>query len=353
MGIILKEKILCFLERGKKNLYEECIAKELKQLSQKKRISKNHIAFLQRELIQASHLLIFEDVLVSMQQKDEKLVSFYCTQISNAFQHLTKCYKEKSSIEKAYFTHVLALFPEIIQGDDNSIHYAMMHFVFDRSVYTRENAMLFFYHKGSVSQVVHSLKKINKRGLYYSPRLLADDLLQFTGDSHQLADILLSEFHDFSIPFQIAIINYLKFKGEDWSDEIYEKFIHHQFDMEVELAMIRYFANYKYNPIIPEFLKMMRDSSLPFEYRIVIAYALAIYNRRDVREVLIESLADENWYVRRNCAVSLSKMSLLADELKKILSLKDTYAKEMVEYIWNEVGFPLGNKKLDKEVLQS
>ena len=342
----MKDKIESFINRNKKILYRDYILKELKRIQEKKHVSQNHLIFLQQELSTTEHLYSFDAVLEKLQQKNAKLIQEYCIQIADAFQHLTKCYKEKSSIEKAYFTHVLSMFPEIIQGDDNSIHYAMMHFVFDKSVYTRENAMLFFYHKGSCEQVVSSLKKISKRGLYYSPKLLADDLLSFKGDSHRLSELLLTEFSDFSVSFQVAIINYLKFGGEVWCEDIYQKLLSHQYDMEVELAMIRYFANYRYSPIITEFIRIMRDESLPFEYRIVTSYALAIYNRKEVREVLIQCLADKNWYVRRNCAVSLSKMSLLTNEFKKILSLKDTYAQEMIEYIWNEVGFePLVRKE--------
>lgn len=347
--MVLKDKLAFLSNKQKKLIYKDVIQKELERIRNKKHVSQKHLIFLQQELKTAEHLLVFEDVLVKLQKKSFANVQEYCIQIANAFQHLTKIYKEKSSIEKAYFTHVLSVFPEIIQGDDRSIHYAMMHFVFDQSVYTRENAMLFFFHKGSVTQVVNSLKKISNRGLYYSPKLLADDLLQFTGDKHQLSKQLLLEFSNFSISFQVAIIHYLKFSGEDWCEVIYQKFMSHQYDMEVELAMIRYFSNFKYSPILSEFIRIMRDVSLSFEYRVVTAYALAIYNRREVREVLIECLADENWYVRRNCAVSLSKMSLLADDLKKMMSLKDTYAKEMVEYIWQEVGFPIDQRKVGKE----
>lgn len=332
-----KDKIQKKINHKKKILYKMTIKEELANFNKRKYLSEKHETFLKNKLKNANNLLIFEDVLTKLKQEKNSKIEEYCIAAANTFQYLTTYYREKDSIQKAYFTHVLSEFPELMQNDDNSINYAMMHFVFDKSIYCRENAMLFFYHKGSVSQVVNSLKKISNRNLYYSPKLISDNLLEFTGDVYELSSALLSEFDSFSVNFQLAIMNYIRLKREDRCGEIYQKLKSHKYNKEVELAMVRYFGTYKYEPAKEILIEMMNDKhAYNYEYRLVAAYALAMYDEKEVRKILIENLKDLNWFVRKNTALSLSRMSLTKEEHQTIKNLDDKYAKEMMQYIWED-----------------
>lgn len=335
MYALWREKlILKKIERKKRN-YKKEISREIKKLSLEKHISKKHLNSLQKELMDTENLLIFEEVLESLKNKDINIQN-YCIEISHLFQKLVEIYRKKDSIQKAYFSHVLSSFPQLLQGEEKSIEYAMMHFVFDSSVYCRENAMLFFYHKGSAEQVVNSLKKISNRKLYYNAKLLADDLLQFTGNTKELVSLLLEAFNEFSIQFQVAIINYIRFIKEDRKEKLYQKLISRKYNKEVDLAIIRYFARYSYEPVLDELIKIMQNKNSQDEYRIVAAMALAIYDKKEIRKLLISNLSDSNWYVRKNSAISLTRMNLTKRELEEALKTDDPYAKEMLEYAWQE-----------------
>lgn len=321
----------------KQEFYKKKIKEEINQFENGNLISDMHTLFLKDKLIHIKNLLIFEEVLLSLQKENQNSIKQYCMRNAGAFSSLIQYYRKKSSIQKAYFIHVLSIFPELMHNNDNMVDYAMMHFVFDSSVYCRENAMLFFYHKGIVEEVVNSLKKIDKRKLYYNPKMLADDLLQFKGSHNQLSSSLLEEFNEFSVNFQSAIIQYIRFAGVNKKEELYQKLLSGTYDKEVDLSMIRYFARFKFNPVLKQLLKFMEDkSTYSCEYRIVTAFALATYDKKEVRKVLIESLKDRNWYVRRNAAVSLSKMALSVKELQESMKTKDSFAKEMLQIIWQE-----------------
>lgn len=321
----------------KKKIYEEEVKDEINRLKTKKRISEEHILLMQKELKKTSNLYILEDILTEQREKKPENVEKYCIAISPLFQILINEYKEKDSVQKAYFMHVLLEFPSLMQNDDNSINYAMMHFVFDKSIYARENAMLFFYRKGLEHPVVNSLKKISKRNLHYSSKLLTDDLLTFTGNEKSLISLLLAEFNELKENFQVAIINYIRLNDADKKEDIYQKLISRKYEKNVELAMIRYFSNNKYDPIVNFLTTIMKDKDMfSSEYRIVTASTLKTYDSKETRKLLVNGLCDKNFYVRKNSAVSLSKMDVSMEELKNAMKVEDKFAREMLEYVWQE-----------------
>lgn len=332
-----------FLEKkrlAKKKMYTKVIHEMMRHFKESDVATKEHILFLKKELSQVDHLFIFEEVMSELKEKDENLFLSYCHGISSAFQDLAIYYRRKGSFQKAYFTHVLSLFPELIENDANdSIRYAMMHFIMDDSVYCRENAMLFFYQKDSAKLVVNSLKKISNRNLYYSPKLLADDLFKFTGNQSELIDLLLQEFDKFNANFQMAIITYIRFCNEDRREEIYQKLKTKKYHKEVQLSILRYFAKHKYHPIVPVLLEELKDKKESrFEYRLVAAFALGSYDNNKTREALIDSLSDRNYHVRKNVAISLSRMGLTKENVEKIQKIQDPYARDMLKYVWQQAG---------------
>lgn len=320
--------------------YREMVTEEIKNLKKSALASSLHLSFLETEMKMVENLLIFEDVLHEFAQKDPQKFQAYCKSISAAFQNLAIYYRKKNSLQKAYFTHLLSLFPELIQEDrEDAIHYAMMHFILDESVYCRENAMLFFLMKKKEQLVVNSLKKISSRGFYYHPKLLADDLLKFNGDASKLAILLLQDFDKFHTSFQVAIVNYIRFLEKDVREGMYQLFQNKKYHKEVRLAMMRYFAKYPYPSFLEDVLELIKDKrESHFEYRLVGAFALASYDVKKARAALIECLTDRNFHVRKNAALSLVRMHLTKEDLKVISELTDPYAIDMLKYVWQQAG---------------
>ena len=133
----LKSKYLKKKEVRTKRKFQEMIEKEMKHLKVNTIASNTHLSNLEKILNNTKNLIIFENVLTEKKKKNSKLVEEYCKSIASTFQYLSITYRKKNSLEKAYFTYVLALFPELIENKDDSIRFAMMHFVMDKSVYCR------------------------------------------------------------------------------------------------------------------------------------------------------------------------------------------------------------------------
>ena len=68
------------------------------------------------------------------------------------------------------------------------------------------------------------------------------------------------------------------------------------------------------------------------------AFALGSYDNNKTREALIDSLSDRNYHVRKNVAISLSRMGLTKENIEKIQKIQDPYARDMLKYVWQQAG---------------
>lgn len=334
---VIKEKVLNLANKRRKKQYMAKIATEIDSLKHGDELSKKHKEYFKRKLARTNNLIVFESIVTDL--KNNSIMEAYLLEMASVFQRLSVSYRKKDSIHKAYYAHMLLSLPKITSSDEDLISQTMLNFATDKSIYCRENAMLFLYKNGSADLVVEALKGMKNRNLYYNAKLLTDDLLKFSGSHKALATLLLLEFDGFSVSTQTAVINYLRFIKEEKKRELYKKYQTHKYDKEVELAIIRYFSKHTYMPMLDEMMNIIKNKDdQNYEYRVVAATSLASYDLRKVRTALIDCLSDTFWYVRKNAAVSLSKMSLTQKELKILMELEEPLAKEMLKYVWEEEG---------------
>ncbi len=329
----------------KKEIYRKIILDKLD-----KETTEQDQKYFYRQLKNVNHFIWFDLVLEDLKKEGIDIDSFIL-KLAPVFQKLAVYYRNKDSIQKAFFVHILSKYPNMSDNKSDRIHETVMKFSYDSSIYCRENTMIYLYTNGTVENMITALKNVNNRNLFYSQKLLTDDLLKFKDENSrkELAKQLLEMFSDFHIEMQIGIINFLRLLEGEFTEQIYLLYRSHKYDKEVELAMIRYFARHKYPPMIKEFIHIMDNKNEDNdEYRIIVTSTLACYDRKEIHDVLIEALSDANWYVRKNAATSLAKMNLNAEEIKLIENSKDRYAKEMVSYVWNELGKKITWKELKK-----
>lgn len=301
-------------------------------------LSKKEQNYYYRQLKNVNKFLWFDAVVEDLRRENSQDVEKFIIKLTPVFQKLAVHYRSRDSIQKAFFAHILSIYPNMSNNSTDRIFQSMMEFTHDDSIYCRENSMTYFYNNGTVENIVHALRTINDNGLFYSQKLLTDDLLKFHGDKEELADSLLTVFDDFNVEFQVSIINFLRMLKPGREKKIYELYSKHKYDKEVELAMIRYFGRHKYELLIDDFVKLMKNKDEDNdEYRIITASTLASYDSAMIRHILIESLSDTNWYVRKNSATSLARMHITDKEIKTIENSKDRYAKEMVSYVWGDL----------------
>lgn len=322
------------IKRGKKKLekFKKSINEQLVKIKQNAKVDENHKKMLLRKLKNVNNLLIYQEVIRQLKIEQEELVDKYLVVYTSIFQVFSQSYRNKDSIYKAFFASFLSKFYPFHLNTNSIIDEEIIKYVKDKSVYCRENAMLYLYKRGSAKLVVNALKAMDGQELYYHKKLLSNDLLKFQGNQNELAKLLFEAFDQFSIDFQVSIVNYLRFSNMNFNDDFYEMLMSHSYDKEVELAIIRYFGKKIYMPVLSYLLSILRDDQIDVEYKIIVCQVIGAYHKDQVKEALIDCISHENWYVRKNATKSLSKMHLTNEDKNKIKNISDRYGKQMVNY---------------------
>lgn len=329
----LNEKLQA--RRGKQKLekYKNMVLEEIARLQNNKNINEKHRRRLAFHLRRINNLLIYQEAIRILKLESRYQVDEYLVLYSSVFQIFAHLYRHKDSIYKAFFASFLAKYYPFYLHKNTILDEAIMKYVEDKSIYCRENAMLYFYERSSVRLVVNALKKIDENHLYYNHKLLSNDLLKFKGNKKELAKTLFEEFANFSLSFQISIINYLRFSKMDLKEELLRMLTSKEYDKEVNLAIIRYFGKEIHQEVLPYLLQILEtEEKQDIEYKIITCQMIGAYESSRVKNALISCISDTNWYVRKNAAKTLSRMKLSNREQQKIEKITDCYGKEMLDY---------------------
>lgn len=326
-------------KKGKRKLYKykESIQVQIDKIGNGEVIDKEHLRNLYWKLRGINNLLTYQEAIRQLKLIDCEKVDKYLIMCSPVLQFFAHFYGQKDSIYKAFFAAFLSKYYPFHLGGNSIIDEAIMKYVEYNSIYCRENAMLYFYERGSSNLVVTALKKIDEAGLYYNRKLLSNDLLKFKGDKKKLAKQLFEEFDSFSVSFQVSIVNYLRFSSIDLNDSLFQILISKSYDKEVNLAIIRYFGKNVYSKILPYLLTILKMDDIDVEYKIIVCQIISVYDCKDVRDALITCVSSSNWYVRKNAASSLAKMKVTVSDKEKLLGIKDKYGKQMLKYTFKAV----------------
>lgn len=242
-------------------------------------------------------------------------------------------YAKKTLLHKAYFAYFceeLAMnYPE--EYDEMTRH--MLAYSQYHSVYCRENALKALYKFGNQTAIIDAFKILSQRKIKHSPKLITDGLLTFKGDHGQLVEDLYQELDQFSLEYQVAILDYFRFKGEALVGRLKYILEDSTMDMDIVCAALRYYRKYpvlEYKALILEWLTNTKGDS--WECQSTAAATLGSYPGEDTIAALTESLHSPHWYVRRNAAMSLSGLAPSEESLKAILTGDDVFAKEQLLY---------------------
>ena len=334
IAYVLYSKENKYMNKKRFNTYKNKILNEISYMNKNNELSKKHIKYFIRKLYFVNNLIIYKDVINEL--KDSKDIESYLQKSIVIYQVLSKKYLKKNSIKKAYFSYFISELP--IKTLKNNIHIvdALFKGVTDKSIYCRTNSMIAICKLNSKSLITKALISISKRNLYYNNKLLEENLSLYKGNKDSLIKELLYNFDKFTNNIKLAIINYIKYTSCNYTEELYDLFVSKKYDKEINLAIIRYFGKYEFHKILNPLLEIVNDyKEYDIEYTIVISQALSLYNLKNVKYTLIELLSNDNWYVRKNAANSLMKLSLTDKEYNEIENIQDKYGKEMFEYALN------------------
>lgn len=321
------------IQRSETKFYE-LIEDHLNQIHKGKDIEKKQSKSLVSKLKNVDELKAFH--LALQKHEDRNSIDQYMMKFGKILTELSKKYEQQRSINKAYFAYVISQHSIYLQSAKVSISEYMIGYLYDKSVYCRENALHALYQFGDEVNVVRALKILDSRGVYYNSKLLTDGLYSFKGNHEKLSLRLLETFPAFQELMQISIINYLKLIDVDFSSSLFVLLSNTELNPEIRFALIRYFGKHTYSPakeILLRFLKQNKNDE--WELSALSARALSNYEDEQVIEALKSALTSKNWYVRLNAASSLCEMNINEQDILDIINGDDRFAREILQYSLN------------------
>ena len=296
-----------------------------------------------KKLKRVSYLKAFHKTLVEI---EDEALSIQWSMIGEVMSDLAYHYSYKKAEKKAYFAYVVSFLDlnHNIEANTSSLKEAraklstlLMMFLWESSIYVRENAFKAVMSIGIEEDAIKALKMIDKRMRQHNGKLIQNHLLNFTGDHQKLADGLYNDLGTFTWPIQTAIINYFRMVPEEqvhheaYWEGLYKLLCDENQHKEMRLALIRYFNKYYYAPVGKTLVDYVQAKEKEkWEFAVVAAMALEHYVGVEEDKVLTQALTSSNWYVRLNAAESLVNKGYSYEQL--IQNGLDAYACDMFTY---------------------
>lgn len=230
----------------------------------------------------------------------------------------------------AALEHLCVRRPELTRSYLTALNGVMIALAED---YCRENAMQALYTAGDPAVLVRALRIIDASSLYYHSKLLSDGLLNYTGDTWELADALWEAFDAFQPWMQVTLLNYFRFSSGAYCEKIHALLNDPAQDDEVRFACLRYLGRYPYPPAYADLLRYATPSeNARWEYAAIASSVLASYPGAETAAVLERNLYHPNWYIRFNASKSLEQLGFGYRDLIDVIEGHDRYASEILRY---------------------
>ena len=317
--------------------YSQRFIRIVRQAIKDQAITEKHCKRLAKKLKKINNLMAFDKTMEELFAEDPKQTKDYLRQLTSVFTYLTLEYKKKSKIQAAYFPYIINKY-KVFQGQPIGIVMdVLLELVHSPSMYVRENALQAIYSIGSVESTIDALWILNESSYYHPPKMIADGLLNFSGDTQQLGERLWNDFDRFSNRMQRVIVDYFRFASPDHQERILELLTSQCVDDEVAYSCIRYLGKYAYSPAYPVLAdiveKYQHDQWI---YTAIAASALTNYPGDRTVAILKDLLHSSNWHVRFNASQSLMALGLYYTDMIDVFEGRDRYASEIMRYRFDQ-----------------
>ena len=296
-------------------------------------VQASHLAWMRRHLARINDLLAFDRLLDELDSQSEAYRS-YLRQLQPVFLYLATVYWRRENTQAAYFCYFLTRHKLRRHMELDQIQQVILSYLKKDSLYCKINAWKALCGFGSPQVIVEALRELGGEGdSQLHEKVITEALLTYTGDAQELIEVLWAQLERFSLPIQRSVLDYIRFQSGSCCGRMLDLLQDAGRDKELRLAAIRYMGRYPYPPARPLLLGFVSDDDpTHWEYAAISATALARYEGQDVVDALLHAMNSSNWYVRSNAAASLEAHGLTYEEMLRVLSGDDRYAREMLTY---------------------
>lgn len=319
-------------ERVSKQLHDEVLL-ELKAVEADEPVDESHKLLLSRKLRKVGNMIAFDKMLEEEYRERPQMICRYLHSLDGVFVSLMAYYANRGQIEAAYFPYILKKYRVIAHRSFPSLEGALLELLHEPSIYCRENAMQALYTTGDVDCILTALKIIDRSDLFFHRKLLSDGLLNFSGSARMLGEKIVESFFGFSVEMQVALLDYLRFSGDEYQGFALSLLRSEDIDDEVHYAAIRYLGKYPFSEAYELLRRLAEDrAEQKWEYAAIASTALGSYPCDQTVDTLKRNLYSRNWYIRLNSAVSLKNLGITYSELSDSIEGNDRYASEIITY---------------------
>ena len=312
---------------------ELTVERELDHLALTGEVNEEHLRYMERRLRRVNGLAAFDAALECLCARRPELTRSYLTALNGVMIALAEDYCRREEIEAAYFPYIIKKYRLLGGADDAPLKEVLLELLHEPSIYCRENAMQALYTAGDPDILVRALRIIDASSLYYHSKLLSDGLLNYTGDTWELAEALWAAFEDFKVWMQVTILNYFRFSSGAHCERVLALLNDGARDDEVRFSCLRYLGHYPYPPAYADLLRYATPSeNARWEYAAIASSVLASYPGAETAAVLERNLYHPNWYIRFNASKSLEQLGFGYRDLIDVIEGHDRYASEILRY---------------------
>lgn len=332
ISYVLKEDLLKRLNQR----YTRFWYKAIQQGMEKESIS--HKKLLLKKLTSIHQLIAFETAYKQLEKEfNKKKIHNYMGNYMEAFQVLALKYSKKEPMKKAYFAYVIASCWGKCDKDGYQLTEILVGYLINTTIYCRENVLQALYRIGNVEAVERAFSILNTYGYFHHTKLLADGLINFSGNQKKLARALWQHYNEWDEEIMVAIIQFITRCDGSFVEDFYCIMDDPSTPLEVTLAIIRYYKKYYYQPAgykLREYVKMANEQHTT--RGIVAVSALENYPSQETKAVLKEALCHKAWYIRHHAAEALMTLDITLEEINKIIEGPDRYAAQMLTYVLSQ-----------------
>lgn len=334
---IVTARIRKRVRRSEKQDWTMEIEKQIKCLEKNASIEAAHIDKMKKNLKNPGRLIAYCNALETLEKTYLTIIREYVGACYESIQYLALQYKQKDSMYRAYFAYMIAKYqPESPYGFTPLME-ILITFLDNSTVYCRENVLNAFYSLGNCQAIENILQIFNDSQWFHHQKLLSDGLLTFRGDKEKLAAGLWGHLKDWDRNLMVSVVQFIAGFTDAYQEKFLPVLVDETINIELRLAILRYYRRYAYPPVRPILLSYMKEEEVKNEnLTIVTAAVLSKYPGHETVEALKKALSNRNWYVRYNAAASLVELGVPVKELESVLRGDDRYAREILVYMMDD-----------------
>lgn len=270
---------------------------------------------------------VFNETIITFNKAKEnrRYTQIYMSKYSKYIDSILS--KKIIEEKKSYIAFLLGEY----KVDNETINEFLFKCLESNSTHIRFNSLSSISKIGNAECFIKAINIISRNKESLNNKIMLDTIDEFGGDIDKLYDEIIGKFNLLTDESKCMFIDNMASKRNGiLSAKLLEMAKNDNIDNEIKSSIIKYFGDIKYNDAKEYLLSVLDEDS--WECRALSVKSLENYEGYDIIDKLMQTIRDENWYVRANSARTLLKLDISVENLAAILNGDDTYAREIMQY---------------------